>query len=383
MPLIESYERDNNVPAVEIAAALASIAQGATPLLLELQARSFERDRSEPSSAPRREGSYSERASSAPRRERAPRPDRAARDEKYAKRAARLEAEKVEPTTARSQEPVAWPEQAERSESQAQPKRSAWGEREERSEPEARSEGSAWGKREERSEPSVQTAEGPQLEQGPRPLNRKERRALERAEREGQGLPAQREIESTGDQEVETVRAAEPVSEAAPARRLAKQPVREETRTPERSRPRDFGDDRGERRPSRDFSADKRGRERIGDDEVETYRIEVGQVHGVKPGNIVGAIANEAGLDGKSIGRVVINDDHSFVDLPSGMPKEIFRQLQKVRVGGQQLQISRALKSHVEKLRRERPSTPSFRREADSTGAKHKIRSSRDSQRRR
>lgn len=89
------------------------------------------------------------------------------------------------------------------------------------------------------------------------------------------------------------------------------------------------------------------------DAEMETYRVEVGHAHGVKPGNIVGAIANEAGLDGKNIGRVVIRDDHSFVDLPAGMPKDIFKQLQKVRVGGQKLQISRALKAHADKLRRE------------------------------
>jgi ATP-dependent RNA helicase DeaD len=88
---------------------------------------------------------------------------------------------------------------------------------------------------------------------------------------------------------------------------------------------------------------------------METYRIEVGRAHGVQPGNIMGAIANEAGLDGKFIGRIVLRDDHSFVDLPSGMPKEIFRQLQKVRVAGQQLQISRALKTQTERLRNERP----------------------------
>jgi ATP-dependent RNA helicase DeaD len=75
---------------------------------------------------------------------------------------------------------------------------------------------------------------------------------------------------------------------------------------------------------------------------METYRVEVGLVHGVKPGNIVGAIANEAGLDGKHIGRVDIREDHSFVDLPEGMPKDVFRQLQKVRVAGQMLQIGRA-----------------------------------------
>ena len=87
---------------------------------------------------------------------------------------------------------------------------------------------------------------------------------------------------------------------------------------------------------------------------METYRIEVGSAHGVEPKNIVGAIANEAGLEGKYIGRVVIRDDHSFVDLPEGMPKEIFRELQKVRVAGQKLQISRALKTQTERLRGER-----------------------------
>jgi ATP-dependent RNA helicase DeaD len=86
---------------------------------------------------------------------------------------------------------------------------------------------------------------------------------------------------------------------------------------------------------------------------METYRVEVGRVHGVQPGNIVGAIANEAGIDGKYIGRVVVRDDHSFVDLPVGMPKELLNELRKARVGGQKLQISRALKTHADQLRRE------------------------------
>ncbi len=73
----------------------------------------------------------------------------------------------------------------------------------------------------------------------------------------------------------------------------------------------------------------------------ETFRIEVGHDHGVKPGNIVGAIANEAGLDAKHIGRVDIRDDHSFVDLPEGMPSDVFKILKKVWVSGQQLRITR------------------------------------------
>ena len=74
---------------------------------------------------------------------------------------------------------------------------------------------------------------------------------------------------------------------------------------------------------------------------MDCYRIEVGRTHGVKPGNIVGAIANEAGLDSQYIGEIEIQDDFSTVFLPEGMPKEIFNDLKAVRVSGQRLRISR------------------------------------------
>ncbi|HEY7887836.1 MAG TPA: DEAD/DEAH box helicase [Steroidobacteraceae bacterium] len=74
---------------------------------------------------------------------------------------------------------------------------------------------------------------------------------------------------------------------------------------------------------------------------LETYRIEVGRAHGVQPGNIVGAIANEADIDGRSIGHIDIHRDHSFVDLPAGMPQETLDGLQAVRVSGVELRISR------------------------------------------
>ena len=57
---------------------------------------------------------------------------------------------------------------------------------------------------------------------------------------------------------------------------------------------------------------------------------------------LIGAIANEAGLDSRYIGRIEINEDHSFVSLPQGMPKELLQHLKKVWVSGQKLQISRA-----------------------------------------
>lgn len=75
--------------------------------------------------------------------------------------------------------------------------------------------------------------------------------------------------------------------------------------------------------------------------DFETFRIAVGHVHRVKPGNIVGAIANEAGLESRYIGRIDIRSDHSFIDLPPGIPPETLAHLQNVWVAGQRLRIER------------------------------------------
>jgi len=74
---------------------------------------------------------------------------------------------------------------------------------------------------------------------------------------------------------------------------------------------------------------------------MERYRLAVGHDHGVMPGNIVGAIANEADITGKSIGRINIYDDYSLIDLPSGMPNETLNTLKKIWVAGQKLGITR------------------------------------------
>ena len=106
------------------------------------------------------------------------------------------------------------------------------------------------------------------------------------------------------------------------------------------------------------------------------FRIEVGYKHDVKPANIVGAIANEAGLDSKHIGHITINEDHSTVDLPDGMPKEVFKDLKKTWVCNQQLRISRQMietkkqkkKKHGTKAGKP-PSRPGTRKKKTYTSA--------------
>ncbi len=99
-------------------------------------------------------------------------------------------------------------------------------------------------------------------------------------------------------------------------------------------------EDRSDDRKPRRERSETRDRDRGPEEGMQRFRIEVGHDHKVKPGNIVGAIANEADIESKYIGRINIFDDHSLVDLPEGMPKELFKTLKKTRVMGQALNIT-------------------------------------------
>jgi ATP-dependent RNA helicase DeaD len=232
--LIEDYEREHNVPAIEIAAALARMAQGDTPLLMADANANRERGYSVPAAPTTR----SERPAARPVSSQASAHPAAHPVDKPAPRAARLPYEQSASST--NPEPAA------------------------------------------RAEP---------IEHSPRPER------TERIER-----PARAEFVAPP---TERPKGPEPIRE-----------VLRKARTP--------------RMP--------------GEEDVpkETFRLEVGEQHGVKPANIVGAIANEAGVDANFIGRIDIRADYSLVDLPMGMPKQIFRDLQKVWVCGQQLKLSRA-----------------------------------------
>ncbi len=104
----------------------------------------------------------------------------------------------------------------------------------------------------------------------------------------------------------------------------------------------DFKANRGFERNGRSGPARDKMERKIfrSDQPQELYRIDVGRVHGVKPGNIVGAIANEGGLQSCYITGLKIHDDHSTVRLPKGMSKEVFQGLNKAWVCGRQLKLT-------------------------------------------
>lgn len=101
------------------------------------------------------------------------------------------------------------------------------------------------------------------------------------------------------------------------------------------------------------------------DANMQRYRIEVGREHRVEPGNIVGAITNEANLSSRDIGQIKIFDHFTLVDLPRDLPAEILQHLQSVWVCGQRLQIS------LDRGEKTKPSgVPAKRRTFDKGGEK-------------
>jgi ATP-dependent RNA helicase DeaD len=95
------------------------------------------------------------------------------------------------------------------------------------------------------------------------------------------------------------------------------------------------------------------------------YRVSVGHKDGVKPGQLVGALANEGGIEGARIGRIDIRNAFSVVELPSGLPSTILAKMARARVAGRPLEISEdsAPAERAPRRRRDEGDAPIRRRE--------------------
>ncbi|GAA1769520.1 DEAD/DEAH box helicase [Agromyces humatus] len=101
------------------------------------------------------------------------------------------------------------------------------------------------------------------------------------------------------------------------------------------SRDRFDRDDRSERgdRPER--------RQRPGSKPMTTYRIAVGKRHRVEPRQIVGALANEGGLQRDDFGAIQIRPEFSLVELPADLPDDVFDRLTGTRISGRLIELRR------------------------------------------
>ncbi|MCX7542048.1 DEAD/DEAH box helicase [Corynebacterium sp. P5848] len=121
---------------------------------------------------------------------------------------------------------------------------------------------------------------------------------------------------------------------------LKEQPKRDRERF---DRDRDRGNDRGGRfeRGDRPDRGDRGGNARFdrGDKNLSVYRVAVGKRQHVRPGAIVGALANEGGLTSQDVGRITINVDHTLVELPKDLPREVWDKLSDTRISGQLIHL--------------------------------------------
>nr|WP_075664874.1 DEAD/DEAH box helicase [Corynebacterium frankenforstense] len=113
---------------------------------------------------------------------------------------------------------------------------------------------------------------------------------------------------------------------------LMKEPPKDARRDRRDRRDRDRDRDRGDRRG--------RGRFEAGEGKA-MYRIAVGKRQHVRPGAIVGALANEGGLNSRDFGRISIFGSHSLVELPEDLPGEVFERLEETRISGQLINLER------------------------------------------
>ncbi len=71
------------------------------------------------------------------------------------------------------------------------------------------------------------------------------------------------------------------------------------------------------------------------------YRLDVGNTHGISAEEILAVLIEESGVDKQRIGRLEIREHYSLVDLPEGMPADIFQLLSEATVNGQRFNIKR------------------------------------------
>lgn len=111
-----------------------------------------------------------------------------------------------------------------------------------------------------------------------------------------------------------------------------------------------------EDRPARDrFNREDRPERprRENNQPMASYRIEVGKRQKVEPRQIVGALANEGGLNRNDFGAIKILPDHSTVELPAGLSRDVLSRLEGTRISGKLIEISLDERSYARRDKRD------------------------------
>ena len=100
-------------------------------------------------------------------------------------------------------------------------------------------------------------------------------------------------------------------------------------------------EDRGGRDPRADRGSRRAGGGRQGDWDVTRVYVGAGRKSGIRPGDLVGAIANEARVDSSNIGAIEIADRFSLVEVPERIAERIIDALRSTKIKGKRVTVRR------------------------------------------
>lgn len=102
--------------------------------------------------------------------------------------------------------------------------------------------------------------------------------------------------------------------------------------------------DRGGRGGQRKGQSQGRpGRGRTGQDtDMARLFVNIGKNQGVKPGDILGAIAGESGMPGRMVGSIDMFDKYTFVEVPREQADQVLEAMRNVRIKGKNIHMEKA-----------------------------------------
>ncbi|OTA26557.1 ATP-dependent RNA helicase [Alloscardovia macacae] len=103
-------------------------------------------------------------------------------------------------------------------------------------------------------------------------------------------------------------------------------------------REREFGEGRDGGRGSRKHNLHKEDVE-VG---MTRFKISLGKKHGIRPNDVVRIISSEAHIPGRAIGAIELNDNTSYVELPSELSSLVLKSMKKVKFKGKKLGLELA-----------------------------------------
>ena len=67
--------------------------------------------------------------------------------------------------------------------------------------------------------------------------------------------------------------------------------------------------------------------------------LNIGRNMGIRPGDVVGAVAGESGIPGRTIGHIDIYDRYTFFEIPEGMVRKVLKGMKNSKIKGKSVNV--------------------------------------------